>query len=129
MGSETWFITKGSDSGVTKLAGDAMEGCIHKNTAVIGITLWENIHGRKEFIQAKDSIKIPKYLIKRDANGLPPKGKSLEYLNKEHTHFFFLDTGGNNSINKEAQFRSKLINHIIERQINEIEGLSFAKLH
>ena len=125
MKKETWFITAATDAGVTRMIAEAVEGYKHQDTSVIGITSWGVVNMKEVLIQEDTKVKIPKYPICKERHRLTieRKGKRYYYLNKDHTHFFLVDTGLDGIFtSREIQFRHKFEKYIVDKQTSELKS-------
>ena len=121
IGRETWFITDGIDSGLTSLLGTAVNKNRCKNAKVIGFSSWCKIYNNKRLLQLdRHTVNISTYPIKKD-NSFTQMDESLSFLNKDHSHFFLVDSENGCSIQDVIRFKLRLLDFIGTHYKNEGE--------
>lgn len=124
MQKETWFITNALDVGVTSMIAEAVEGYKYHDTSVIGITSWGVVAHKELLVQESKKIKLPRYpIVKELHKASKKKHKETFFLNKDHTHFFLVDTGKPGELSsKEIEFRSRFEKYVVDRQIAALQN-------
>ena len=81
--TKAWVITGGTDSGVMKMAGNALHKVGRKNTPCIGIMPWRVVAGREPLAGCEGGICTYPRNLEASSSAAP--------LNRHHTHFIFVD--------------------------------------
>jgi len=104
MSSKAWILTGGTDTGVMKMVGSAMQASSGQ-VPVIGIGAWGTTNGRK-MLQDARGIAVNYSADKANADGAP--------LNSSHTHFILVDSGreGRDAWGTEIAARSRIEDHL-----------------
>eukprot|EP00794_Sanderia_malayensis_P009475 gene9475-10465_t len=116
--TDAWVITGGTNTGVMKQVGRALQGTPtrnrvspsgegHGSVPCIGIAPWGNVEHREKLCQESEST-INYHMLHR-------KGRKGAYLDNNHTHFLLVDDGTVGKYDIEREFRRKVEKAIIKR--------------
>ena len=103
--AKAWIFTSGTDTGVTKLVGDAAER-YKIDAPMIGICPWEAVSNQEQLVAANHNIGL-----------YTPAADGLSNLNPSHTHFLFVQTG---QPPEEAWGREMLLRAALEKHVAEV---------
>ena len=97
------MITGGTNTGVMKQVGDAMEG---RSKNLVGIATWGIVYNRKELEKKQNVInyKVESSMVL----------KNEACLDHNHGYFLLFDDGSSNQFGREIDFRSKLEERIMK---------------
>ena len=98
------MITGGTNTGVMKQVGDAMEG---RSKNLVGIATWGIVYNRKE-LEKKE--KVINYKV--ESSMVLESEACLDHI---HGYFLLFDDGSSKKFGKEINFRSKLEQRIMEK--------------
>ena len=98
------MITGGTNTGVMKQVGDAMEG---RSKNLVGIATWGIVYNRKELEKKQKVInyKVESSMVL----------KSEACLDHNHGYFLLFDDGSSEKFGREINFRSKLERRIMKK--------------
>lgn len=99
-----WVITGGTNTGVMKHVGEAMEG---RSKNLIGIATWGIVYNRNELEENK---KLVNYKV--ETSMVLEKEACLDH---NHRYFLLFDDGSTKKFGREIEFRSRLEQSIMER--------------
>lgn len=106
--TNAWIITGGTNVGVMRLVGDAVNEDLRANKLhVLGIATWGVVAFRDKLIRkvADHDLNVVDYFPEDDCVNEDSKAVSL---NPNHTHFLLVDDGSTNEFGKEINFRAEL---------------------
>ena len=97
------MITGGTNTGVMKQVGDAMEG---RSKNLVGIATWGIVYNRKELEKKQNVInyKVESSMVLENE----------ACLDHNHGYFLLFDDGSSNQFGREIDFRSKLEERIMK---------------
>ncbi|XP_057305453.1 transient receptor potential cation channel subfamily M member 7-like isoform X1 [Hydractinia symbiolongicarpus] len=108
--THSWIITGGTDTGVMKFVGKALENEPYGKVQLLGVATWGVISGREVLIDRGDLVQYP------------PDGHKLTtgdtLLDKNHTHFILVDGGKVREFGQEIKLRAELEQEIMKWQID-----------
>ena len=103
-----WVITGGTNTGVMKHVGDALQG---QSKTLIGIATW-GIVSNNEVLVRSDKLPLGgKFPYKVESSLVPNKA----CLDHNHTHFLLIHDGTEGEFEKEIPFRSEFEKYIMEK--------------
>eukprot|EP00316_Scyphosphaera_apsteinii_P022830 CAMPEP_0119346800 /NCGR_PEP_ID=MMETSP1333-20130426/108193_1 /TAXON_ID=418940 /ORGANISM="Scyphosphaera apsteinii, Strain RCC1455" /LENGTH=1308 /DNA_ID=CAMNT_0007359319 /DNA_START=65 /DNA_END=3991 /DNA_ORIENTATION=+ len=107
--ANAWLITGGTDTGVMRLAANAMASYGVKSP-LIAINAFGTCNGRENIIGAKDNLVLYTNVAPPSTQGAP--------LNPHHTHFVMVDAGleGRKAWGSEIEFRARFEHYLMRRQ-------------
>ncbi|XP_065060312.1 transient receptor potential cation channel subfamily M member 6-like isoform X1 [Rhopilema esculentum] len=121
--SGAWVITGGTNTGVMKHVGEALQiasntqygtqGDSNRRVYCIGIATWGIVENRNLLTNTRGTVK---YYMK---NSIEAAGACLD---NNHTHFFLVDNGTVNQYGKEIQFRARLEKQIMKMEVDKNRG-------
>ena len=98
------MITGGTNTGVMKQVGDAMEG---RSKNLVGIATWGIVYNRKEL------EKKQKFIDYKVESSMVLKNEAC--LDHNHGYFLLFDDGSSEEFGREIKFRSKLEQRIMKK--------------
>ena len=98
------MITGGTNTGVMKQVGDAMEG---RSKNLVGIATWGIVYNRKELEKKQNVIN---YNV--ESSMVLEKEACLDH---NHGYFLLFDDGSSEEFGREIGFRSKLEQRIMQK--------------
>lgn len=108
----TWVVTGGTNTGVMKHVGEALQGATKSNVYCIGIATWGIVNNRKKLTERQDGGPIS-YPVRSCYDTV---GASLD---NNHSHFLLVDDGRINQYGSEIEFRGKLERSICKMSIEK----------
>lgn len=103
-----WIITGGTNTGVMKHVGDALQG---QSKTLIGVATWGIVSNNEVLVQ---SDKLPlggKFPYKVESSLVSNKA----CLDHNHTHFLLIHDGTEGEFEREIRFRSEFEKYIMEK--------------
>eukprot|EP00794_Sanderia_malayensis_P009474 gene9474-10463_t len=124
--TDAWVITGGTNTGVMKRVGRALQGtptennmspsgAEHKSVPCIGIASWGNVEHRDRLFFKEEEMDQERFETAVCYFTLHRKGRKGAYLDNNHTHFLLVDDGTVGNYDVEKEFRRKLEKEIINR--------------
>lgn len=98
-----WVITGGTNTGVMKQVGDAMEG---QSKNLIGVATWGIVYNRKEL---EKNDKVINYEVE---TSMVLENEAC--LDHNHGHFLLIDDGSSETFGREIDFRSRFEESIMK---------------
>ena len=102
-----WVITGGTNTGVMKHVGDALQG---QAKTLIGIATW-GIVSNNEVLVRSDKLPLGGKFPYKVESSLVPKKACLDH---NHTHFLLIHDGTEGEFEREIPFRSEFEKYIME---------------
>ena len=102
-----WVITGGTNTGVMKHVGDALQG---QAKTLIGIATWGIVSNNKVLVRS-DKLPLGGKFSYEVESSLVPKKACLDH---NHTHFLLIHDGTEGEFEREIPFRSEFEKYIME---------------
>ena len=110
-----WVITGGTNTGVMKHVGEALQG---QSKTLIGIATWGIVSNKEMLVRTADIPLGGKFPYNVESS-LVQKGA---YLDHNHTHFLLIHDGSEGKFGVEIPFRSKFEKYIMESSVESSGG-------
>ena len=103
-----WIITGGTNTGVMKHVGDALQG---QSKTLIGITTWGIVSNNEVLVGSYDLPLGGTFPYQVESS----LGQKKACLDHNHTHFLLIHDGTDGEFEKEIPFRSEFEKYIMKK--------------
>lgn len=123
--TNSWILTGGTNSGVMRLVGDAINEEFHMNLVCIGVSAFDKIFERTSIFNDRTLTEIVRMDRRQSRRGTIVEDTEREAnLDPNHTHHVLVSNPGRKTYGVEIKFRAELEKALIGKSRERSQSLS-----